>query len=98
MARFRQAIETASEHGLVVFNQLPFQDAIIRISSFDENSVDSYDMAILEVFYKRVFESGYVKKTLFLPDWQSSKGARWERELVSKLGIPIEEYPIEWLK
>jgi hypothetical protein len=98
MARFKKAIDSASEHGLSVFNQLPFQDAIIRISSFDENGGGQYDMAILEVFYRKVFESGHVKKTLFLPDWQSSKGAKWERELVTRLGIPVEEYPIEWLK
>jgi hypothetical protein len=100
MARFKKSIESAERYGLLVFNQLPFQDAIIRISSFDENSNgnQSYDMAILEVFYRKVFESGYVKKTLFLPGWQSSKGAQWERDLVESLGIVMEDYPVEWLE
>lgn len=95
MHRFRQAIDAAQDNGLVVFNQVPFQEAIVRITGYKEGS--EYCMDILEIFYRNIFESGYISKTLFLPGWQSSRGASWERELVTSLGIPAEEYPIEWL-
>lgn len=95
MARFQKAIERASENGLTVFNQIPFQTAIIRLTDYYEGS--PYNTDILEVFYRRVFECGYISKALFLSDWQSSRGAVWERNLVSDLGIEIEEYPEEWL-
>ncbi len=98
MARFERAISRACEHGLMVFNQLPFQNAIIRIVGFDESRSTEYCMDILEVFYKRIFISGHIKKTLFLPDWQSSRGAVWERQIVAELGICIEDYPVEWLE
>lgn len=95
MVLFEYAMNTAVEHGLIVFNQMPFQDAMIRIANWKPNQ--SYCTAILEVFYKKVFESGCVNKTLFIPDWQSSHGATWERKLVTELGIVVEEYPVEWL-
>lgn len=95
MAHFRRAIDKAVENGLTVFNQTPFQDAIIRLSNYYESK--EYNMDILEVFYRRVFESGHLHKILFLPDWESSIGARWERKLGSELGLTVEEYPSEWL-
>ncbi len=96
MIRFQQAIDIATERGLTVFNQIPFQEAIIRICKFEEGPRE-YDWDILEIFYRRIFESGHISKTLFLSDWQSSTGATWERNLVTRLGIPTEEYPPEWL-
>jgi hypothetical protein len=96
LTRFEKSIETAIKNGLQVFNQAPFEEAIRRIS-VKYPKTDGYCLAILDVFYKKVFESGYIKTALFLPDWQSSKGATWERELVSGLGLQVQEYPLEWL-
>ncbi|MCC7004521.1 DUF4406 domain-containing protein [Candidatus Nomurabacteria bacterium] len=94
--RFERAIEKAIEKGLHVFNQAPFEDAMKRLS-VKYPKVDGYCVAILEVFYRKIFESGHVSRTLFLPGWESSKGATWERKLVSGLGIAVEEYPMEWI-
>ena len=55
-------------------------------------------MDMLDVLYRTIFSSGLINKALFLPDWESSKGARWERDLVTELGLEILEYPIEWLE
>lgn len=96
MERFRLAIERAHERGLVVFNQIPFQKVIIRLCRFEEGQSD-YNWEILEIFYRRIFESGYVGRTLFIEDWDSSTGATWERRTVTKLGLIVEEYPMEWL-
>ncbi len=97
MARFRLAIDRAAENGILVFDQIPFQNEIIRLCSFKEGQ-DKYDWEILEVFYKRIFESGYVHRALFLPGWEDSVGASWERELTTKLGLIVEDYPVEWLQ
>jgi hypothetical protein len=95
MCRFRRAIAIASKNGLVVFDQTPFQEAIIRVTGYKEGV--EYCVDILEVFYRKIFESGHISKALFLPRWQTSKGASWERQLLASLKIPIEEYPEEWL-
>lgn len=95
MNRFALAVETARANGLHVFNQIPFQEVIIRVT--DHHSGGGYDMNILEIFYRTIFESGHVSRALFLPDWESSRGARWERDCVAACGIKIEEYPAEWL-
>lgn len=91
-----KAIEIANRKGLQVFNQAPFESAMARLSK-KYPLVDGYCVAILEIFYRRIFESGLIKKALFLPDWQSSKGATWERNVTKSLGIEVEEYPVEWL-
>ncbi|MDB4992030.1 MAG: hypothetical protein JWL75_275 [Parcubacteria group bacterium] len=96
MERFERAVSRAQFQGeVLVFNQMPFQTAIIRISNFKEG--DPYDMGILEIFYRLIFESGLLHGVLFLDDWESSVGARWERETAAKLNMIIEDYPREWL-
>ncbi len=64
MARFQLAIDRATNNGLTVFDQIPCQRAIIRICRFKDNGLYNWD--ILEVFYRKIFESGHVQKTLFL--------------------------------
>lgn len=94
-AFFRKAIEKAREQGLVVFDQTHFQHAMQRLSQHLVN--DEYNMDILEIFYKKVFESGLISKALFLPKWETSKGSCWERDFLSDKSIVVEDYPIEWL-
>lgn len=96
MQRFQRAVDIAIEKGITVFNQVAFQEAIIRLSSYQEGDTE-YDMGILERFYRRVFEAGHIDAFLFLPDWESSVGTRWEREVAAKVGIEVKEYPLEWL-
>ncbi len=96
MDRFDFAVMKAEEMGVIVFNQAHFQDAMIRVIRFKEGQ--PYCVDLLEVFYRRVFESGFISRTLFLPDWSTSVGAIWEREVAQSLGIAVEEYPLHWLK
>lgn len=96
MDHFRRAVDAAVDNGLTVFDQIPFQDVIVRLSDL-RNSTE-YNTDILDIFYRRIFESGHISKALFLPGWRTSKGATWEREFVSRLGLPVDEYPSEWLQ
>ncbi len=95
MKLFQYAIDVASDRGLHVFNQLPFQDAMKRIVQWFPNQ--PYCQAILDNFYRPIFGSGYVQRTLFLPNWKTSHGASWEYGLVTELGLVVQEYPVEWL-
>ena len=95
MKFFQCALEVLEGDDFIVFDQSLFQGAMIRLSKKEDHG--AYCTPILEVFYRRLFESGLIKKTLFLPDWQSSKGATWERELAVRLGMGVEDYPVELL-
>jgi hypothetical protein len=97
MAYFKEAMRIASEKGLHIFDQLPFQEVMIRLGA-DWETRQEYCTDILHVFYRGIFKSGLIKHLLFLPDWQSSTGARWEREEGKALGLTISDYPPEWLR
>ena len=48
---------------------------------------------ILNVLYTQIFLSGWVRGGLFLPGWESSTGATWERQFLQECGLLVEEYP-----
>jgi len=91
MRRYKAAVQVLHEEGFNVFDPTPFQKAMIRISGHMENGV--YNMDILHIFYHGVFNSGYIKTAYFLPDWESSKGATWERGQLESLNVEILEFP-----
>jgi hypothetical protein len=93
--RFEKAVNSAKEHGLLVFDQIPFETAIFRLRAVSE--IDGYCTDILDIFYNRIFMTGMIDQCLFLPDWESSGGARWEYEKAKELGITIVDLPEEWL-
>ena len=89
------AVNQVYEKGISLFDQNPFeakiQEAKTRIV------YEGYCQPVLDEFYKPIFESGLVARMYFLPDWQSSTGARWERAECERLGMEIVDYPQEWL-
>lgn len=95
MERFNRAVAVAVEKGVVVFNQVLFQEAMIRICAWKDG--DPYPEGLLTIFYQRVLSSGHITKGLFLSDWESSRGARWEYDFLVSNNIPVEGYPLEWL-
>lgn len=96
LVRLSKAIVIAKNHGLQIFDQVIFEGAMRRLS-YKYPKINGYYVAPLDFFYKPIFESGFIGKALFLPDWQSSKGATWERNLAKALNIKVEEYPEDWL-
>lgn len=97
MKRYNHAIAMAVKSGYIVFDLPFFQPAIIRILNFQEGQTD-YNWEILHIFLRKIFESGYIVKGFFLPGWETSVGAKWEREEFKRLQIPIEECPQKWLE
>ncbi len=55
----------------------------------DKVPTGEYATMLLTDFYQPLFETGLIKILYFLPDWQSSVGARWEHDQALKLGIEI---------
>lgn len=96
MERFQRAIATARQNDLIVFNQIPFQNVIIRIT--DHHRSTRYNEAILTDFYGPIFASGLVQVLLFLPDWTTSRGAHWEYQRGLVCGLLLNDYPRHWLE
>ena len=91
---FALAIEYLKKKGLTVFDQMPFQDQMVGMSKrYAEKNNGAYDQSLLEEFYRPLFQSGFITETHFLPGWEDSTGAKWERELITSLGIPIQDFP-----
>lgn len=93
IAEFNKAISYFIGMGENVFDQMPFQDAMVRLK---KEVIDAYDERILFEFYQPIFKSGKIKKMKFLPDWESSRGATWEHEQIEILNIPFENLSNDW--
>ncbi|MDB4992563.1 MAG: hypothetical protein JWL75_808 [Parcubacteria group bacterium] len=89
------AVQQAHEKGIHMFDQNPFEDKLQEAKA--KIVYEGYCQPVLDEFYKPIFESGLVASMYFLPDWQTSTGARWERTECERLGIEIVDYPQEWL-
>jgi hypothetical protein len=76
MELFEAMIDSATEHDLTVFNQVVFQDAMVRL--LPKHSEHHYAWDILDIFYRRIFDSGLISEFLFSPNWYTSRGACWE--------------------
>jgi hypothetical protein len=89
--KLQETIIGLSERGFVVFDQMPLEQKISELVLIwkKENPAEKYCHPILEDLYKPIFESGFIKELWFLPDWQSSHGAKWERLQAKRLNIKI---------
>lgn len=91
MKAFGDAIGYLSTQGKTVFDQRPFEIPMQRIKMQAEQ--DGYPFDLLEEFYLPIFESKLIDELFFLPDWESSTGAKWEHEQAKRLGIKISYLP-----
>ena len=72
---------------LNVFDQMPFEDQMQNLKK--KFSTEKVVNDILNDFYLPIFKSGAISAFYFMPNWQTSFGARWEHEEAKKLGIKI---------
>ena len=100
LALFSTTIVRLQGYGRDIFTQMPYEkNGIFRLTRKwkDANPNDSdYHAPVLESFYRPLFESGYVNEGIFLPDWKSSRGACWERALLTELRITVSDLPADW--
>lgn len=90
-----RALNLAIEHliraGENVFTQLPYEPTLWTLKDQYEmvNGRKHYCMDMLVKFYLPLFQSGLIIRAYFLPGWETSTGAKWEREQFERLGIHI---------
>lgn len=84
--RFNEAIDSLLTLKISIFNQIAFEPKLAELHQPDETG---YDWRILNDFYEPIFQTGKIKTKFFIPGWQSSTGARWEREQASVLKIQV---------
>lgn len=80
-----------------VFDQLPYEATLWSLKDeWEAQECNSgYCLPILEEFYLPIYQSGLIVRAYFLPGWESSFGACWEREQLMKLPIAIIDFPEE---
>jgi hypothetical protein len=96
---FQATIAYLQAKGEEVFNQHPYEEAMIRLREEwwkQPENTGKYCTPIMDVFYARVFDTGLITKAWFIPGWESSVGARWEREYYSRSGVEIVDLTPEF--
>jgi hypothetical protein len=85
---FNNTIKGLQKQGLNVFDQMPFEGSMQKLKN---NVISKSEIvnSILTDFYYPIFRSGYVSAFYFMPNWQTSFGAKCEHEKVKELGIEI---------
>ena len=84
---FNMSIIELQKRGLNVFDQMPFEVPMQKLKKKVFNEVFVKD--ILDNFYIPIFESGIVSAFYFMPNWETSNGAKWEHEKAKSLGSKI---------
>lgn len=96
---FSAVIEGLGKKGVSLFDQRPYEFGLGKLrKAWEAEGNSGYCMPILEVFYARIFESGRVSQSYFIPGWSSSFGARWERNKFLASGISVTDLTHEQIR
>ncbi len=75
-----------------VFDQLPYELGLRKLLfKWEAEGNTGYCSPILDVFYTKVFGTGAISEGWFIPGWESSTGARWEREQLAARSCVIRD-------
>lgn len=88
LSAFNETIKKLQTEGLIVFDQMPFEVPMQRIKE-KFTSKSEVISSILTDFYYPIFESGMISAFYFMPNWESSFGAKCEHQKVQELGVKI---------
>ncbi len=92
LRRFRIAEERLKHEGQIVFDYFKGNSDEIMIKDAGIPWTD-----VMEYYHKPILASQLIKKAYFMPKWETSNGAKWEREFISKsTTIEIAELSDEW--
>lgn len=99
---FSLTIRALQAEGRPIFSQIPYEERIFffrkRWQDSDPANNGKYYLPILEEFYRPIMEAGRIRKAWFIPGWESSFGARWERERLTENGAEIQDLSEEWIE
>ncbi len=85
---FNETIKKLQSEGMIVFDQMPFEEPMQKLK-VKLASKGEFLNNVLSDFYYPIFESGVVSAFYFMPNWQTSFGAKCEHEKAKELGIKI---------
>ena len=87
---FNAAVAGLQGLGIGLFDQTPYEFGLRRLANaWHDAGNTGYCMPILDIFYRQVFECGFITQAYFLPGWTSSTGAKWERAHFDAAHIPV---------
>lgn len=86
LSLFKETIKRLQNEDFLIFSQMPFER---KMQEIKETSYCKGGLHLLESFYLPIFESEFVDTLIFLPNWESSLGAKWEHEQAVRLGLKI---------
>jgi hypothetical protein len=97
---FQAIIFRMLRRGRPLFNQMPYEKQIFLLRSEwketeSQKKPSTYE-PVLEEFYRHLFEARRITRAWFIPGWESSNGACWERRLLSSLDVEIVNISKEW--
>lgn len=89
---FNAVIRGLERSGKQLFNQVPYEFGLRKLAhAWEAAGNTGYCLPILTEFYAKLFESGAICEGYFIPGWESSFGARWEREKLTHLCYTIHD-------
>ena len=98
---FSHTIKILQQQGRPIFSQVSYEERIFffrrRWQESDPARAGQYYMPILEEFYHPIIQTGLIRKGWFIPGWESSFGARWEREQLIAMKADIRDLSEEWI-
>lgn len=102
LRRFNSVIDELRRCEKPIWSQMPYEFPIFHIREKwwleHPEFRDDYYMPILEDFYRPLFSTGLFKRAWFIPGWESSFGASWERKEFDSLGIQVTDLRLEWVE
>jgi hypothetical protein len=86
-----------------IFDQSPYEQQLAHfhnqwVAEDPEERAGSYCEGILSHFYLPLLQSKAIVRTWFIPGWESSYGASWERRMSIEFGIPYADIDASWFK
>ncbi len=97
---FESTIICLTHRGRPIFNQIPYEDKIFEFRTKWQSlpgNTGTYYRPILDEFYLPLFKTKIIQRGFFLPGYESSIGAMWERETLTRLGADIVDLNYRWV-
>ena len=98
---FEATIRALQQQGMPIFSQIPYEDQISLLCrqwrDSDPSRAGKYYMPVLDEFYGPLIQTGLIKQSWFIPGWESSYGAKWERKRLEVIGADIHDLSSEWI-
>lgn len=92
---FEVTILYLKSQGITVFDQVPYESTLWTLKDrWEKAGNPGYCMPILIDFYLPLYRSKLIYRAYFLPGWESSFGARWERKELADLGVEIVDLEV----